>query len=103
VFSDLLDAAAARGLVEAVPFLSGRHAVVVASSTDPDVVAAVRDDPAHDRDAYRATAALDMLDARARAAAALRGAGVHVIEAAPELLGEACVATYLRLKDSARL
>jgi uncharacterized protein (DUF58 family) len=103
VLSDLLDSAAARGLVDAMPLLSRRHAVVVASSTDPDVLAAVRGEPAHEPDAYRATAALDMLDARARAAAALRGAGVQVLEAAPDVLGEACVAAYLRLKDSARL
>ena len=37
VFTDLLDEAAARSLVAAVPVLARRHAVVVASVRDPDV------------------------------------------------------------------
>lgn len=103
VLTDLLDAAAAASLVDAVPLLARRHAVVIASVTDPDVAAAIGADAGAARDTYRAVAALDVLAARARAVAALRGAGAHVIDAPPERLGEACVATYLKLKESARL
>lgn len=103
VLTDLLDAAAARNLVEAVPLLSRRHAVVVASTLDPDVQAAIEVPATATRDAYRAVAALDVVAARARAVAALRGAGAQVIDAPPQLLGEACVSAYLKLKESARL
>src|SRR5262249_54372094 len=103
VLTDLLDAAAARNLVEAVPLLARRHAVVVASTTDPDVESAIEAGAHSARDAFRAVAALDVVAARARAAAALRGAGAYVIAAPPRRLGEACVAAYLRLKESARL
>jgi len=103
VFTDLLDPAAASSLVEAVPLLSRRHAVVVASSTDPDVTAALVDAPRDATDAYRAAAALDLMTARARVIASLGGVNARVVEAPPDQLGEACVGTYLRLKDSARL
>ncbi len=103
VLTDLLDPAAARSLVEAAPVLTRRHAVVIASCTDPDVIAALTEPPTEAGDGYRAAAALDMVDARSGAVAALRGAGARVVEAPPALLAEACVAAYLRLKDSARL
>jgi uncharacterized protein (DUF58 family) len=103
VCTDLVDEAAARSLLAAVPVLAKRHAVVVASVTDPDLARAVSAPPASPRDVYSAAVALDVLDAQTRVAARLRGAGAVVIEAAPQHLGEACVAAYLRLKSRARL
>jgi uncharacterized protein (DUF58 family) len=103
VFTDLLDEAAARSLVAAVPLLARRHAVVVASVRDPDVDRAVRSAP-HDRgDVYRAAVALDLLDGRSRVVAELRGAGAEVVESPPEHLAAACVRAYLRLKSRARI
>jgi uncharacterized protein (DUF58 family) len=98
VLTDLLDAAAARALVDAVPVLTRRHAVLVASARDPDV-----ESLAHDADPYISAAADDLLTARAHAAAAVRGAGATVIEAAPGTLGAACVRAYLHAKSRRRL
>jgi uncharacterized protein (DUF58 family) len=98
LLSDLLDEAAARALVDAVPVLTRRHAVVVASARDPDV-----DALAAGPDAPAAAAALDLLAARRRAAALVRGAGAEVAEAAPGALGAACVHAYLRAKSRRRL
>jgi len=103
VLTDVLDEAAARTLVASVPVVARHHAVVVASSYDPDVTGAVARAPEQPRDVYAAAVALDVLDARARAVAALRRAGADVVEAPPALLGEACVRAYLRLKRRARL
>jgi uncharacterized protein (DUF58 family) len=103
VCTDLVDEAAARSLLQAVPILVRRHAVVVASVTDPDLQRAVAQKPAATRDVYGAAVAIDVLDARTRVAARLRGMGAVVIEAPPARLGEACVAAYLRLKARARL
>lgn len=103
VLTDLLDEAAARSLVGAVPVLARRHAVVVASVTDPDLAAAVVTPPGSLRGAYAAAVALDLLDGRERVAATLRGHGATVVEAPPARLGEACVAAYVRLKERARL
>ena len=48
VFTDLVDEAAARSLLAAVPVLARRHAVVVASVTDPDLDDAMVREPAVD-------------------------------------------------------
>jgi uncharacterized protein (DUF58 family) len=103
LLTDLIDLAAARSLVEAVPVLARRHAVVVASCADPDLESLVSTEPGDTADVYAAAAALDVLDERALVAARLRRAGAEVIEAKPPALGAACVQAYLRAKARARL
>jgi uncharacterized protein (DUF58 family) len=103
VFTDLVDEAAARSLVEAVPVLARRHAVVVASVQDPDLDAAVGTAPHTLHDVYAAAVAVDVLDARQKVVTRLQHAGAHVVEAKPTHLGEACVRAYLQLKARARL
>jgi uncharacterized protein (DUF58 family) len=103
VLTDLLDEAAARALLDAVPVVARRHAVVVASCVDPDLDEIVRTPPRDTLDVYAAAAALDVLDERALVVARLRAAGAEVVEAAPPALGAACVQVYLRAKARARL
>ena len=103
VFTDLLEEAAARPLLEAVPVLVRRHAVAVATPSDPDLEALVTSAPTTALDVYAAAVALDVLDARARVVANLRRAGADVIEALPDRLASACVAAYLKAKARARL
>jgi uncharacterized protein (DUF58 family) len=103
VFTDLVDEAAARSLLGALPMLRRRHAVVVASVRDPDLDAASVRMPETTRDVYASAVALDMLTARARVGARLHHLGADVVEAKPATLGEACVRSYLRLKARARL
>jgi uncharacterized protein (DUF58 family) len=103
VLTDLLDEAAARSLVEAVPVVARRHAVVVASCADPDLDRLVTTEPEDTADVYAAAAALDVLDERAAVAAKLRRAGAEVVEASPPALGAACVRVYLQAKARARL
>jgi len=103
VFTDLIEEVAARSLIEAVPVLARRHEVVVAGVLDPDLDAAVATHPEHVLDVYRAAAALDVLAARERAAARVRGAGARVLETPPAGLARASVAAYLSAKARARL
>lgn len=103
VFTDLLEEAAARPLVEAVPVISRRHAVIVATAADPDLDRVVSTAPSNERDVYAMSVALDVLDARRRVAIQLRHAGAQVVEAQPGHLGSACVSAYLRAKSRARL
>lgn len=103
VCTDLVDQAAARSLLDAVPVLARRHAVVIASVRDPDLAAPLANAPQTPRDVYTAAVALDVLDERARVIQRLRHVGATVIEAAPKSLGEACVRAYLDLKSRARL
>ncbi len=78
--------------------LTRRHAVVVASARDPDI-----ERLAAGVDPLLATAAADLLAARSRAVAAVRGAGAEVVEAAPGTLNAACVRAYLYAKSRRRL
>jgi len=103
VWTDLVDQAAARSLLDAVPVLARRHAVVIASVRDPDLDAPLRTPPYTSRDVYAAAIAIDVLDERSRVVQRLRPVGAPVIEASPPLLGEACVRAYLQLKSRARL
>ncbi len=103
VLTDLLDEAAARPLVEAVPVLARRHSVTVASVTDPDLTALVSRAPDTPLDVYAASVAVEVLEARAQVSAQLTRAGAQVLEAPPGLLGQVCVGAYLRMKSLARL
>ena len=104
VLCDLLEEAAARPLVRAVPVLSRRHAVIVASPSDP-ALAGARRRGAAGRPARRRPrdVAGDVLAARARAAAQVRAAGARVLEAPPDRLPAVLVAAYLRAKARAVL
>ena len=103
VFTDLLEEAAARSLVEAMPVLTRRHHVVVAGVRDPDLDRAVRMPPTGVRDVLAASVVVEALAARARVTAQLTGAGAEVLEAPPEGLAAACVGAYLRAKARSRL
>lgn len=103
ILTDIVDVAAARSMVEAVPVLARRHAVVVASAVDEDLLALLRAEPSTLVDVHAAAAAADVLDARAAVVRALEDAGAVVVEAHPAALGRACVSAYLTLKSRARL
>ena len=103
VFTDLIEEVAARSLIQAVPVLARRHEVVIAGVVDPDLDAMLAARPAGELDVYRAAAAIDVLAARERAAARVRGAGARVLETTPATLARACVGAYLSAKARARL
>ncbi|MGI8903342.1 MAG: DUF58 domain-containing protein [Solirubrobacteraceae bacterium] len=103
VFTDLIDVAAARSLLDAMPMLARRHAVIVAGIGDEDLQARLEPSSAGVLDGYAMAAALSVLDARAAAAARLRRCGATVIEAPPQKLPDRCVQAYLRAKSRSRL
>ena len=103
VFTDLLDLAASRPLLDAVPVLVRRHAVVIAGVADPDLLAAVTTTPRTAADLARASVARDLLDERRIVDARLTAAGALVVDAPVERFPSACVAAYLQLKSLARL
>ena len=103
VLTDLVEEGAVRPLLDAVPVLARQHALVVASVADPDLDGLVRTAPATPLDAYAASVAVEVLEARTAVAHQLTRAGADVVEAPPDGLGRACVAAYLRMKRRARL
>jgi uncharacterized protein (DUF58 family) len=103
VFTDLLEESAARPLLDAMPLLTARHAVVVASALDPDLEEVAVRTPVSRADVYEAAAAHAVLEARRQVAARMRHTGADVIEAPASALPAACVGAYLRVKARARL
>ncbi len=103
LMSDLFDEAAAQAMIEAVPVLTRRHAVLVATVSDPDIDELVKSTPRDPADVYAEAVALDLLDSRAHAAALLRRAGARVVDASPTAFAAACVRAYLAAKATLRL
>lgn len=103
IFTDLLDEATATELLDAIPVLARRHAVMVVSVVDTDLEDLVRTEPVDARQVYRAAAALDVLAPRASLRVRLERIGAIVVEAPPERLADAAVRAYLRAKLRARL
>jgi len=103
VFTDLLDAAAAQPLLSAVPVLARRHAVLVASATDPDLTSAVVIRPSTARELAVAAVATEVLAERDLARTRLSATGAMVVDAPAERLATRCVSAYLRLKSTARI
>ena len=103
VFTDLLDEAAARPLLAAVGVLVRRHAVLLAGTTDPDLVDAVTRMPQNRRDLAIAGVATDLMVDRDRVLSRLHSAGAVVVDAPVDRLSSRCVAAYLRLKSTARI
>jgi uncharacterized protein (DUF58 family) len=93
---------ASRGLLAVLPQLTRKHTVVVASVTDPTVLAATLE--RSDRSSvYRAAAAERALLDGARVAAAVRQLGGEVVTGAPADLPPALADTYIALKAAGRL
>jgi uncharacterized protein (DUF58 family) len=103
VFTDLLETSAARPMLEAIPVLARRHPVIVAGSTDADLVTTVATPPTDINDVYRSAVAVDALDARESVTRTLERTGATVIEADVGRLPAACVRAYLEAKARARI
>ncbi|HEV2770502.1 MAG TPA: DUF58 domain-containing protein [Solirubrobacteraceae bacterium] len=103
VLTDLVDTAAARSLVGAVPVLARHHQVVVADVPDPALRTAIATSPGTLDDVRAAAVAVEVERARTDAARRVRAAGAEVLDAPPGGLAAACVAAYVRAKARARL
>jgi len=98
LFTDLIDAEASESLVTHVSRSAQRHLTLAVALRNP-MLAARADAPAtSEAEAYRRAAAEEMLQARARALATMRHAGVQVIDANPNALVTEVVNRYLDVK-----
>ena len=103
VLTDLMEETAARPLIDAIPVLARRHAVVVASPRDQDVEERLTSAPQTVAGVHEMTAALEVDEARRRVGALLRRSGADIVEAPADRLAAACVQAYLKAKGRARL
>jgi uncharacterized protein (DUF58 family) len=112
LFTTLDEAAITEGLLPVLPSLTRKHVVMLASVTDPQVLAmlgrsddARSDDARSDdaRSAYDAAAAERTLAAHRRVTALLRRLDVEVVEAGPADFASKVSDSYLALKGAGRL
>ena len=99
IVTELAPEAVEQTLLPALPVVAREHAVIVGSVRDP-ALTGLLDQPS-DGDAeraYQAAAAADVLAARERAAARLRGLGVEVVDAGPDDLAARLTDRYLDVK-----
>ena len=78
--------------------LRSPHLVLTALIANEPLAARARAVPADDREAFRVSAAAELLDRQSKAAAALRHAGVLVLESLPGDLSTEVVSRYLEVK-----
>jgi uncharacterized protein (DUF58 family) len=93
---------ASRGLLAMLPQLTRKHLVVVASVTDPSVVATTRSRE-NRAEVYRAAAGERALLDIARVSTAIRQFGGEVVTGAPADLPPALADAYIALKAAGRL
>ncbi|HKN49387.1 MAG TPA: DUF58 domain-containing protein [Actinomycetota bacterium] len=103
LLTELTDQAAMEGLFQALPMLTSRHLVVVASVVDPAIETEAILVPATSEDAYGKAAAAASIAARADAAARLAAMGAAVVDRLPEDLAGALADQYLRIKSRGSL
>ena len=101
--TELTEEAIEDTLIPALPLLLGRHMVIVASVTDPDVARWADEPPEGATEAYRAAAAGRALEVRGRSVARLRALGVTVVDLPPARMPAAVADAYLRVKAAGRL
>lgn len=99
IVTELAPEAADQTLLPALPILAREHSVIVAAVRDP-ALTGLLEQPLDGRAerAYQAAAAAEVLAARERTAARLRGMGVEVVDAPPSELAARLSDRYLDVK-----
>jgi len=103
VHTDLVDEVVADTLIPALPLVVKTHLVVVAASSDPDVIRWADGPVVTGDDARRRAAAVMSLANRKRATARLRALGAMVVEAPVGVLPGRLADLYLQVKATGRL
>jgi uncharacterized protein (DUF58 family) len=102
LFTTLDEAAITEGLLPVLPSLTRKHVVMLASVTDPQVLAML-DRPDDARSTYDAAAAERTLAAHRRVTALLRRLDVEVVDAGPAEFASKVSDAYLSMKAAGRL
>ncbi len=101
VFTDLFEPSAASPLIRALPTLRRKHAVIVASATDPEMRATLARQPKTDQALFMQAATLDVIEAQRSTERAVARTGARTVVANSHQLGLQCVGAYLNEKRRA--
>ncbi len=103
LFTDLAAEIDVDALVASLSLLARRHLVVVASLSDPDLMAMAERLPDDSRQAYEAVVARRLLDERRALLERLERAGIATLQGSPESLTPAVINHYLETKARSQL
>jgi len=103
IFTDVIDRFASEAIVANLATLRPRHLPLAVTLRNPDLHALAAARPEDVRDAFRKSAAEELLHAREEALGHMRRAGVIVLDVPPERAARAVVHEYLELKRRGRL
>lgn len=99
LFTDVLSRDASRDVVSECARAARRHLPLAVTLRDDDLDAAAAEVPVNAAAAYRQAAGEDLLLEREQALAAMRAAGVRVVDVSPRALSPAVVESYLDVKS----
>jgi uncharacterized protein (DUF58 family) len=103
LFTDLAAEIEADALVASLSLLARRHLVVVASLSDPDLMALADRLPDDSHQAYEKVVARRLLDERRTLVERLERLGIATLQGSPEALTPAVINHYLETKARSRL
>ena len=99
LFTDVLSREASRDVVAESARAVRRHLPLVVTLRDDDIDAAAAEVPLNAAAAYRQAAGEDLLLEREQAIAAMRAAGVRVVDVSPRAISAALLESYLDVKS----
>ncbi len=102
-FTDLWDPDSSRMTIAELASLQPRHVVAAVTLMDTNLQRMADQSPPTLADAYEKTVAVQTLNDRQRALAALRGRGVLIVDSPAEKLSADLVNRYLEVKEQSRL
>lgn len=101
IATDIGDTAASRELLDALPVLAARHAVILVSQRDDELTGVGREAPRDYADVVRASLRLEEDAAHARLVSRIRMMGVIVIDAPADRIAGECLRAYATMKSRA--
>lgn len=100
LFTEVLDAAASKGLLNNLRRAAARHLVLCVVMSERRLLEAAGAAPVHQLDAWRQAAACDLLRRRRLALEHMRACGILVLECSPEHLSNRLIQRYLEIRQA---
>jgi uncharacterized protein (DUF58 family) len=102
LFTDLIDPAASKQLMQGLKAFGKNHILMIVTLSDPDILVQATSTPQNAYEAYQKGVALDLLELRRQALAILTSHHrAVVIDVPPDKLDETLIQRYLKIKQRA--
>lgn len=100
LFTEVLDAAASRGLINNLRRAASRHLVLCVVMSEPGLKEAAEKHPTTEAEAWQVAAACDLLRRRRLALETMRSCGILVLDCYPDQLSHRLIRRYLEIRQA---